>query len=59
MPRALWPALAAFAFEANRRDDQRVRCLHFEQGNTPQALADEMQSLPEGRALFLARCAWP
>ena len=53
VPRAHWAALAAFAFEANRRDDHRMRCLHFEQGHNAQALADEMLGLPEGEALFL------
>ncbi|HSW03481.1 GNAT family N-acetyltransferase [Aquabacterium sp.] len=54
VPRAQWAALAAFAFQANQRDDGQVRCLHFEQGSSPQALADEMLGHPDGEALFLS-----
>lgn len=54
VPRAQWPALADFAFQANRRPDGRVRCLHFDHGNDAAALAAEMLALPEDEALFLA-----
>jgi len=54
VPRTSWPALAAFLFEANRRPDARVRCLHTGHGPSAQTHADEMLALPEDEALFLA-----
>lgn len=49
-----WAALAPFVLDANRRPDGRVRCLHFDHGDDVAALAAELQSLPEGEALFIA-----
>lgn len=49
-----WPALADFIHAHNHRDDGRARCLHAEQGDTPQILAEELRLLPAGEACFVA-----
>lgn len=52
--RAHWPELAAFIHRHNRRGDGRVRCLHAEHGDSPDAQASEMLAIPDGEACFVA-----
>lgn len=47
-------ALARFIWQHNRRADGRVRCLHADQGDTPEAHERELATLPAGEHLWLA-----
>lgn len=47
-------ALACFIWQHNRRADGAVRCLHADQGDTPQAHERELAALPEGEHRWLA-----
>lgn len=52
-PPADWPTLAPLLHEWNRRADGRVRCLHAEQGATPDQQAESMRALVHDQAAFV------
>ncbi|WP_418315662.1 GNAT family N-acetyltransferase [Piscinibacter sakaiensis] len=48
-----WPSLAPLVHQWNQRADGRVRCLHAEQGATPEQQAESMRGLAADKAVFI------